>query len=59
MTTPTPQFASPVDVHAALARAHADRAEYINQALAELPILFKFLASAFRRHRAPHKGAWA
>lgn len=51
----------PVDVHAALARAHADRAEYIGLALAKLPALVKRLTGKRRanRQRLPHKGAWA
>jgi hypothetical protein len=50
-----------VDVHAALARAHADRAEHIRIALAQVPGLLKRLSAKLRpsRHRLPHTGAWA
>ena len=54
-----PAFTGPVDVHAALARAHADRGEYISIALAGVPALLKRLVATVRRTRAPHKGAWA
>ena len=49
----------PVDVHAALARVHADRAAYIRLAFAGLPALAKRLAARLRPHRLPRKGAWA
>jgi hypothetical protein len=53
-------YIRPVDVHAALARAHADRAEYIRIAFAEVPALLKRVAAKLRRNRRlPHKGAWA
>ena len=54
-------YPRPVDLHAALARAHADRAEYIGLALAKLPALVKRLTGKRRtnRQRLPHKGAWA
>jgi len=50
-----------VDVHAALARAHADRAEYIRFALAQVPGLVKRLSAKLRpdRQRLPQTGAWA
>ncbi len=48
----------PVDVHAALARAHADRAAYIGLALTSLSALAKRLAGRLRP-RHSHKGAWA
>ncbi len=51
-------YLQPVDVHAALARAHADRAEYIRLALIGLPALAKRVAGKLRPH-LPHKGAWA
>ncbi len=47
----------PVDVHAALARAHADRAEYVSRALGGVPVLLKRLAARLRRQ--PQAGAWA
>ena len=47
----------PVDVHAALARAHADRAEYVRRALGGVPVLLKRLAARLRRQ--PQAGAWA
>jgi hypothetical protein len=53
-------YIRPVDVHAALARAHADRAAYIGLALSTLPALAKRLVSKLRpNRRLPHKGAWA
>ena len=49
-----------VDVHAALARAHADRAEYIRTAIAAVPALLKRLTAKGRPHRKhPRAGAWA
>ena len=50
-----------VDVHAALARAHADRAEYIGLAFAAVPALLKRLSAKFRPHRKrlPRGGVWA
>ena len=55
----TPAFTGPVDVHAALARAHADRGEYISIALAGVPTLLKRLLATVRRTRSSQKGAWA
>jgi hypothetical protein len=52
-------YIRPVDVQAALARAHADRAEYIRLAFAEVPALFKRLAGKARRQRQPRNGALA
>ena len=52
-------FTGPVDVHAALARAHADRGEYVRIAFAEVPALLKRLVASIRRSRSSHKGAWA
>jgi hypothetical protein len=54
-------YIRPVDIHAALARAHADRAEYIGRALAKLPGLAKRLLSHLRPNlqRLPHSGIWA
>jgi hypothetical protein len=52
-------YIHPTDAHAALARAHADRAEYIRLAFAGLPALAKRLAARLRPHRLPRKGAWA
>lgn len=51
----------PDDVHAALARAHADRAEYIGIALAAVPALLKRLTARFRpnRRHLPRAGACA
>ena len=44
-----------VDVHAALARAQADRAEYVRTAVAAVPALVKRLAAQFRpNHRHLH-----
>jgi hypothetical protein len=51
----------PVDLHAAVARAHADRAEYIGFALTKVPALVKRLTARLRpsRQRLPQAGAWA
>jgi hypothetical protein len=51
----------PVDIHAALASAHADRAEYIRIAFAEVPALVKRVTAKLRtaRRRQPKAGAWA
>lgn len=51
----------PVDVHAALARAHADRAEYFRMAIAAVPALLKRLTAKgrSRRKHLPRAGAWA
>ena len=57
MNTKNRSYITPIDVHAALARAHADRAEYFRSALAGLPALAKRLAA--KLPRLPHKGAWA
>jgi hypothetical protein len=44
-----------VDVHAALARAQADRAEYVRTALAAVPAVVKRLATQFcPNHRRLH-----
>jgi hypothetical protein len=61
MKTRHPTYLRPVDVHAALARAHADRAEYIRLAIVGVPVLFKHLAAKLRpnRQRLPQAGAWA
>ncbi len=61
MNTENHIFNGPVDVHAALARAHADRGEYISMAFAEVPALLKRLLAAVRhrRHHTQGKGAWA
>ena len=50
-----------IDVHAALAHAHADRAAYMRLAFAEVPALLKRLAARLRpnRQRLPRSGAWA
>jgi hypothetical protein len=54
-------YMHPVDVHDALARAHADRGEYIRLAIAGVPALLKRLAARLRpnRQRLPHSGACA
>jgi hypothetical protein len=61
MKTRNHSYLRPIDVHAAMARAHADRAEYVRLALARLPGLVKRLSAAARpsRQRLPHNGAWA
>jgi hypothetical protein len=44
-----------IDVHAALARAHADRAEYVHTVMAAVPALAKRLAAQLRAgHRRLH-----
>jgi hypothetical protein len=50
-----------IDVHAALARAHADRAEYVRTAMVAVPALVKRLSTRFRpnRPRLPRTGACA
>jgi hypothetical protein len=50
-----------IDIHAAIARAHADRAAYVRLAAAGFPHLLKRLAGKLRPHRQhlPHSGAWA
>jgi hypothetical protein len=60
MSTKSRNYLDPVDVHAALARAHADRGEYLRLAVAGLPTLVKRVASKLRfsRERLPHNGAW-
>jgi uncharacterized protein (DUF736 family) len=61
MKTSTRTYHQPIDVHAALARAHADRGEYIRIALAEVPALAKRVTAKLRtiRRRQPKAGAWA
>ena len=59
MNTHDRSFIRPVDIHAALARAHADRGEYIRSALTGVPALLKRLAAKFHRQHLPHRGAWA
>ncbi len=51
---------APIDAHAAIARAHANRAKHLGHALAQVPGLFKRLTAHLRpaRHRMPHGGAW-
>ena len=58
MNTRNQAFVGEVDVHDALARAHADRAAYISRAFAGVPALVKRLVAAIRPHRS-RKGAWA
>jgi hypothetical protein len=50
-----------IDTHAAIAHAHAVRAEHLRFALAQVPGLLKRLAGKLRpdRHRLPQTGAWA
>jgi hypothetical protein len=61
MKTNNRDYLRPVDVHSALARAHAERAEYIGQLAAKVPGLVKRLAAHLRpnHQRLPHDGAWA
>jgi hypothetical protein len=61
MNTQDRFYIRPVDLHAALARAHADRAEYIRTAVGEVPVLLKRLTARFRpnRQRLPQAGACA
>jgi hypothetical protein len=61
MKTRKRNYIEPVDVHAALARAHADRGEYIAKAVVAVPALVKRVVAKLRpsRERLPHNGAWA
>jgi len=61
MNTQDRFYIRPVDVHAALARANADRGEYIHLAIAGVPVLLKRLTARFRpnRQRLPQAGACA
>jgi hypothetical protein len=61
MNTQDRFYIRPVDVHAALARAHADRAEYVRMALAGVSALPKRLVARLRpnRQRLPQAGACA
>ena len=61
MNTQDRFYVRPADVHAALARAHADRGEYIRLAIAGVPVLLKRLTARFRpnRQRLPQAGACA
>lgn len=54
-------YLQPINVHDALARAHADRAEYVRIAFTEVPVLLKRLVARLRpnRQRMPRTGAWA
>ncbi len=58
MKNRNPSYIDPVDVHAALERAQADRAEYIRTTLVQLPARVK-RAAARLRQRLAHTGAWA
>jgi hypothetical protein len=51
----------PIDIHVAIARAHADRAEHIGFAVAKVTALIKRAAAKVRpnRRRMPNKGVWA
>jgi hypothetical protein len=51
----------PIDIHAAIARAHADRAEYIGLAATKVSALIKRVAAKVRpnRQRLPQTGVWA
>jgi hypothetical protein len=51
MNTQDRTYIRPVDIHAALARAHAARAEYIRLALAGVPALLKRMATRHRPDR--------
>jgi hypothetical protein len=61
MNTHEYTYIRPADVHAALARAHADRAEYVRLAITAVPALVKRLVTRFRpsRQRLPQAGVWA
>ena len=52
-----------IDVHAALARAHAERAEVMRATLSRVPALFKRLAARPHSKREPQPrrnfSAWA
>ena len=51
MNTQDRFYIRPVDVHAALAGAHADRGEYIRLAITGVPALLKRLTARFRPNR--------
>jgi hypothetical protein len=61
MNTQDRFYIRPVDLHAALARANADRADYVRTAIVAVPALVKRLAARFRAHRQhlPQAGARA
>ncbi len=59
MTARYPAYMNAIDVHEALAHAHAERGAMLIQLFAGLAVLPKRLAAALHRHRAPHKGALA
>jgi hypothetical protein len=61
MKTNNRNYPRPIDVHSALARAHAERAEFIGQLAAKVPGLLARLTAKLRpsRTRLPHNGAWA
>ena len=61
MNTHDRSYIQPVDVHAALARAQADRAEYVRMAITGVPVLLKRLVARLRpnRQRLPQAGACA
>ena len=61
MNTHDRSYIHTIDVHAALARAQADRAEYVRMAIAGVPVLLKRLVARLRpnRQRLPQAGACA
>lgn len=62
MNARTPDYMKPIDVHEALAHAHAERGEFLASAFSGLVTLVKRAVGAIRPHRQhhlPHKGACA
>ncbi len=59
MNTRYPAYMNAIDVHEALAHAHAERGAMIAHLFAGLLALPKRVATAVHKHRGPHKGAWA
>lgn len=55
----TPSYMEPMDVHEALARAHAERGAFFAAVAAGVATLVKRLAAALRPHHGRHKGAVA
>jgi hypothetical protein len=51
MNTLDRSYIQPVDAHSALARAHADRAEYVRMAIAGVPVLLQRLVARLRPNR--------
>jgi hypothetical protein len=61
MNARTPTYMQPIDVHEALAHAHAERGEFLAAVFIGVATLVKRAVAAIRPHREhlPHKGACA